>query len=252
MLKGISRFFGTTFLSLGFTLLLLSVFALGLYNGLDEFKTGLPGVVKDSIREYGYENLLNDNEQLRQVDEYCRGNAEMQDCKELELLKKDPGLLVEREEFKPQIEQFNLQLENAVDAARAYEDKVKLARIVAIALLVLGGLLIYFASFELLIAGRTIGFSLMFSGLVSFLLYEYGIPYGADAAEGLIAEQTAQASGLMKVIIENGYEYILGFLQTGLNKVAMLSLWIGIFGALSGLGCWILKMQKFKKEETRK
>src|SRR3989344_5861361 len=61
----ISWFFGTTFLSLGFTLLLLSVFALGLYNGLDEFKTGLPGVVKDSIREYGYENLLNDNEQLR-------------------------------------------------------------------------------------------------------------------------------------------------------------------------------------------
>ncbi len=252
MLKGISRFFGTTFLSLGFTLLILSIFVLGLFGELDNFKAGLPNVVRDSLREYGYDNLLNENQQLRQVDELCELNSGLQDCEQLNAIKKDPGSLVEREEYKAQLEQFNLQLDDAINIAIGYEDEVRLARIIAVVLLIIGGILIYLGSVDIFSAGKSIGFSLGFSGLLSYFVYSYGIAYGGDAAKALIEEKTANISGLMNVMAENGYEYVMGFVQASLDKVAMLSLIIGIFGVLLLVGCWIMKMQKFKKEETRK
>src|SRR3989338_4695633 len=100
MLKKIARFFGTSFLSLGLTLLLVSFFALGLYAGLDDFKAGLPEVVRDSLREYGAEKLIAESEDLQQVARLCQVNPGMKECEQFAAFRRDPALLLEQPQFR--------------------------------------------------------------------------------------------------------------------------------------------------------
>lgn len=253
MLKGIARFFGTSFLSLGLTLLLVSYFVLGLYVGLDDFKAELPEVVKDSLREYGADNIIAENANLQQTAQLCRVNPGLEECKFMDKLRQDPGLLLELPEFQGQVQQLQQQIDVAIAQAAQYREQAQLGFFGGIGLLVLGVVLVWLGGSGFLAAGKTIGWSLGFSGLFSFLLYQYGVPAGLDAGgKQLVEGLTGSLSGVYAVLADNAYQYVLGFVQVGLSRVAFLSLGIAIGAFVLALVCWWMQKQRFKKEVTRK
>ena len=253
MLKKIARFFGTSFLSLGLTLLLVGFFVLGLYAGLDDFKAGLPGVVQDSLREYGAERLIAESPELQQAAQLCRVNPGLKECEQLEAFQQDPAILLEQPQFQEQYQQFQQQIDLAIEQAEQYREQTQLAFYGGIGLLFFGILLVWFGSAGFLAAGKTLGWSLGFSGLFSFLLYQYGLPAGLDVAgKQLLENLTGSLSGLYGILADHAYLYVVGFVQEGLTRVAYLALGIMVAGLALWMICWVVEKQRFKKAVTRK
>lgn len=253
MLKGIARFFGTSFLSLGLTLLLVGYFALGLYAGLDDFKAGLPELVRDSLREYGADKIIAENADLQQVAQLCQTNPGLAECGQLAAFKRDPAVLLEQPQIQEQFQQLQQQIDVVIEQAERYREQAQLGFYAGIGLLILGGALVWLGSPGFFAAGKTLGWSLGFSGLFSFLLYQYGVSVGLDVAgKQLVEGLTGSLSGVYAVLADNAYQYVLGFVEVGLTRVAYLALGIAIAAFLLALVCWWMQKQRFKKAVTRK
>ena len=248
MLKGISKFFGTTFLGLGLILFLSVFFVSGLIENVDDIKPGINDVVKASLREYGFDNMIKDNPGVSQAIEACKFAPGVKECSKIDELKQDPGLLLDLPESKAQFEQFSGQFDEITGMIKGYNDKVKLAKIIAIVLVILGLVLIYLGTLELVLFGISAGFTIASASLLSFVFYKYLFIYILDAAKNTIIPTK---SGIEGVLIKNAYNYIVGFFNAMLDKTAMISLALFIITMVLAVICVIIKKKRFKKQDKK-
>lgn len=226
---------------------------LALYGNVDELKTGLPEVVRDSLREYGAEKIIAENPELQQAAQFCKLKPEFAECNQFTAFKKDPATLLEQPQIQEQYQQFQEQIDAAIEQGGKYEQQAQLGFMGGIGLLILGGLLVWLGSAGLLAAGKSLGWSLGFSGLFSFLLYQFGVPAGLDAVgKQLLESLTGNLSGLYGVLADNAYQYVIDFVLAGLSRVAGLALGIAVAGFVVALICWLVEKQKFKKVAAKK
>ncbi len=202
ILKFFSRSIGFLLINFSLILILFAFFINSGINNIDSLKDNLQSFVNEELSQNINQNDLN------QIKEYCNKNLQDEKCKQLSQIDEN--------------KQFN-QIFESIKSAKKY---LVLLILSSLTLFLLGFMLVYFGTFNLLISGYKISIHLTINNFIAALYFNF-IPdlVNLTLNNSQIQELTKE---IPKEIIEKIAGIVLNWIEIPLFLTVRLTLILGV------------------------
>lgn len=222
ILKFISRSTGFFFINLAVILILLAFFINSSINNIDSLKTDLQSSVEEIVLSQS--NLTNNN--LNQIQEYCKNNKEDERCSQLSQLNGNG--------------QFN-QLFEDIKSAKNY---INLSIFASLILLFFGLIFIYLGTFNLFEVAYRVNVHLTISNFLAALYFNF-IPniFNSMINSSKIQEITNE---IPREFLEKIISVILNWIKAPVFATIKLTITLGIIFLIISIILYVIKKKGLK------
>lgn len=232
VLKFISRFIGKFLLSTSLTIFILTFFIISLIGNVDVLKKSIkdeltPELIIDQI-------ITSESEKLsaKEVIELCKKNPQQKGCEEIT----DPSLF------------FDEQLKPLVSKLEEIKPQVILARTASIVIFLLSILFIYLGTFNIIVTGYIISFSIFLTSLFYAVFYKFLIPSLPNLIQNFLLQSKEE---IPKKLIEVFIKIFSNWLQTPVNIVFNICLILTLIFLPLTILFYFLKRKQSKKQSSK-
>lgn len=249
-LQSLSKFFGRVFFGLGISLLLLGIFAQTALGTIDSLKGKTKDVVGDIITtpdnlDVLAQSFLPPGTSLDEFKQSCEINPNTEECIQFKQFTDDPKAFIQsqpelQQQLDSQVNQIDQKVSDIIDRAKLYGGYVNYTLILAIVLIVLGIILVYFGFMDWKESTYTLSVKGAVAAGLATVYYKLGQYYiSGDTISKQLGYDASLIEPLQKVILE--------WINPVFNKVFFISLGMTVFFVVIAIWLYFLKKKDLKK-----